>query len=86
MWEDPNNSSGGHFKLIAVTQETSWHIWEAIVLRVIGALFPDNNVIVCPHYPSVLLLLVVFLEVQHIEAFQLRSRCGRHTPEGWGLR
>lgn len=45
MWEDPNNSSGGHFKLIAVTQETSWHIWEAIVLRVIGALFPDNNVI-----------------------------------------
>jgi|Transcript_111814 hypothetical protein len=45
MWEDPNNSTGGHFKIIAVTQETSWYVWEAIVLRMIGALFPDNNLI-----------------------------------------
>ena len=35
MWEDPQNASGGHFKLMATTPEASTALWQALLLNML---------------------------------------------------
>lgn len=45
LWEDPQNVNGGHFKLTAITPESSLVMWQSIVLNMIGEQFPMNHCI-----------------------------------------
>jgi len=45
LWEDPQNVNGGHFKLTAITPESSMVMWQSIVLNMIGEQFTTSSYI-----------------------------------------
>eukprot|EP00667_Euglena_gracilis_P015298 EG_transcript_15906 len=45
IWEDPNNASGGYFKVTATSAEASYVMWRLLVLNMIGEQYPHDLIV-----------------------------------------